>query len=156
MNLEPHRRALTRFCLGYLDDADDAADAVQELFRKRLALRVAPHDERAWLLRAARNHCLNLLRTKRRRRDAVPLTTGLDAPAGWTGPVTALLNREQADGVAQRLASLSDDQRELLRLRYWDELSRGEIANLLGLSESTVKSRLFEAIEKLRGSARTD
>lgn len=153
MNLELHRRALTRFCLGYLDDPDDAADAVQELFQKSLALRVAPRDERAWLLRAARNHCLNLLRSKRRRRDDAPLTTGRDVPAAWTGPITALLNRERAEGVALRLASLGDDQRELLRLRYWDELSRGEIANLLGLSESTVKSRLFEAIEKLRGSA---
>jgi len=154
VNLELHRRVLTRFCLGYLDDAEAAADAVQELFRKRLALAAPPRSDRAWLLRAARNHCLNLLRSRRRQRDGAPLPTGFDVAAPWTGPLTSLLKSERTDEVGRLLAALRDDERELLRLRYWDELSRGEIAELLGLEESVVKSRLFEALEKLRAAGR--
>ncbi len=151
--LEPLRERLRRFCLGYLDDAEAADDAVQETFRRFLAQqssRAAPREPLGWLLATARNHCLNELRSRRRRRDREPLATSIDPPAAWTGPLTRLLHAERADDLARRVAALSDDERELLRLRYWDDLSRTEIAALLGISEALVKSRLFEAVEKLR------
>ena len=151
--LEEHRERLRRFCLGYLEDAEASEDATQEAIRRLLAEQAAgnaPRDARAWLLRAARNLCLNELRSRRRRRDREPLPSGFDAVAAWTGPLTKLVNAEREQDVARRLAALSDDEREILRLRYWDELSRAEIAALLELPEGTVKSRLFEAVEKLR------
>jgi RNA polymerase sigma-70 factor (ECF subfamily) len=155
-DLEPHRDRLLRFCRGYLEDAEAAADAVQETFRRYLAQAAEgrpAREPRAWLLAAARNLCLNELRARRRRRDREPLPTSFDAPAAWTGPLTRLLRAERAEDAARRVAALSEEERELLRLRYFDELSRAEIAALLGLAESVVKSRLFEAIEKLRRAA---
>src|SRR5688572_26915236 len=140
-HLGEHRERLRRFCLGYLECAEAAEDATQEALRRLLAARAAgdaPRDVRAWLFRAARNHCLNELRTRRRRRDREPLPSGFDAAAAWTGPLTKLVNAEREQDVARRLAALTDDERELLRLRYWDELSRGEIAALLELPEATV------------------
>lgn len=51
----------------------------------------------------------------------------------------------------EALEKLSLDDCELLRLRYAEELSRREISEILELPESTVKSRLFESLKKLRG-----
>jgi RNA polymerase sigma-70 factor (ECF subfamily) len=148
--LEPLRERLRRFCRGYLADAEAAEDAAQEAFRRLLAAGAAPREPLAWLRATARNLCLNELRTRRRRRDREPLERGADATAGWTGPLTRLLRAERADDVARRVAALPDDEKELLRLRYWDDLTRAEIAELLALPESVVKSRLFEALERLR------
>ena len=151
--LEVQRPRLLRFCTGYLDDAEAAADLVQETFRRFLAAQrgsAPPREPQAWLLTTARRLCLNELRARGRRRDRDALPSSFDAPAAWTGPITRLVAGEREQDVARRLAALADDERELLRLRYWDDLSRAEIAALLELPESVVKSRLYEAIEKLR------
>ncbi len=104
----------------------------------------------AWLRRAARNHCLNLLRSRRRRRDRKRLATGVDIIAPVAGPLTGLVREEERASVGALLARLREDEVELLRLRYVDELSRREIAELVELPESTVKSRLEDALRKLR------
>ena len=49
--------------------------------------------------------------------------------------------------------TLSEAQREAIRLRYVEDLSRAEIAEVLDLPESVVKSRLFESLKKLREQA---
>jgi len=49
--------------------------------------------------------------------------------------------------------SLEESQREVLRLRYVEDLSRTEIAEVLDIPESVVKSRIFEGLEKLREQA---
>jgi RNA polymerase sigma-70 factor (ECF subfamily) len=149
-DLEPLREPLLRFCSGYLRDAEAARDAVQECFRRLLSLTDPPAKPLAWLRRAARNHCLNLLRSRRRRRDGERLATGVDVAAPVAGPLTRLVREEERASVGALLARLRDDELELLRLRYVDELARREIADLVELPESTVKSRLEEALRKLR------
>lgn len=63
---------------------------------------------------------------------------------------TRLQREEQAERLLQLLVSLPDSQREILRLRYVEKISRREIAAILELPETLVKSRLFEGLEKLR------
>ena len=53
----------------------------------------------------------------------------------------------------QAFLLLTDEQREVLRLRYVENLSRGEIAEILDQPESLVKSRLFEGLKRLREEA---
>ena len=149
-DLESLRAPLLRFCAGYLRDTEAARDAVQECFRRLLALKETPEAPPAWLRRAARNHCLNLLRSRRRRRDRERLATGVDVVAPVAGPLTGLVREEERASVGALLARLREDEVELLRLRYVDELSRREIAELVELPESTVKSRLEDALQKLR------
>jgi RNA polymerase sigma-70 factor (ECF subfamily) len=147
---ELYRDALRRFCRGYVRDAAEVEDAVQDVFCKVLAADVVPDDFRAWLYRTARNHCLNLVRARGRRREAgVPLSE-LAPGAGAAGPLTGLLAGERREQVVTALAALPEADREVLLLRYSEGLARDEIASVLGLPVSIVKSRLHEGLEKLR------
>jgi len=68
-----------------------------------------------------------------------------------TGNLTRLLKRENWSRVNHLIKTLPQTQREALSLRYGEGLSRGEIAEVLELPSSVVKSRLFEGLKKLRG-----
>ncbi len=149
------RRELTRFCAGYVGP-NDADDAVQEVFRRLLGVDVAPERPRVWIYTIARNHCLNQLRGRARRIDEATLRSGMDLLASVTGPATRLAREEEATRARALLERLSDEQREVLRLRYVEELGRDEIAEVLGLPVSIVKSRLYEGMKKLRDLAGPD
>ncbi|MCO6438807.1 MAG: sigma-70 family RNA polymerase sigma factor [Phycisphaerae bacterium] len=147
-----YRESLVRFCWGYLGDIADAEDAVQEIAFKVLTAENIPDRFRPWLYRVARNHCLNLLRDRARRRDRFELPTDARVRASMTGNLTRLVRDEDKRIVIELVQRLPESQREVLRLRYVEGLSRAEIAEVLELSESVVKSRLFEGLQRLRNS----
>ncbi len=144
------RAPLVRFCSGYLGSTDLAEDAVQDVFCKLLSAKKRPQELRPWVYRVARNHCLNLRRSQARRRDQRRLPTAFEIPASWTGALTRLARSEDHRDVAARLAEVPTDRREPLLLRYVEGLSRAEIAAVLDLPVSVVKSRLYEALVLLR------
>jgi len=144
-----YREAIIRFCTGYLGQVERAEDATQEVFCKVLATDRVPDNFRAYLYRSARNHCLNVIRDDSRHKvDKAASPSRL--PTAQTGHLTKLVRQEQHSRLAQLVDSLSTGQREALRLRYTEGLSRGEIAEVLEVAESVVKSRLFEGLKKLR------
>lgn len=144
-----YRGAIIRCCIGYLGRLEEAEDAVQEIFFKVLRSDRVPEDFRAWVYKIARNHCLNLIRSRvRHPGQELPGDTLLHE--SQTGNLTRLLKMERRDELNKVLATLSDTQREALRLRYTEGLSRTQIAEVLELPESVVKSRLFEGLKKLR------
>lgn len=145
-----YRRDLLRFCAGYLGQVEQAEDAVQDVFCKVLAAETVPESFRSWIYRIARNRCLDLLRGRARRRDDQPLPSESVAAAELTGHLTRLVRKELRSRLRQLVAGLPASQREILRLRYVEGLSRQEIAEVLEIPESVVKSRLFEGIERLR------
>ena len=148
--VERYRVPMVRFCCGYLGREDDAEDAVQDVFCKVLAAREIPDNFRAWLYKIARNHCLNLLRSRARRRDARHLPSEAPNAANQTGDLSRLVKRELRSRLAHLVSALPSAQREVLRLRYVEELARNELAYVLDIPESVVKSRLFEGLKKLR------
>ena len=54
----------------------------------------------------------------------------------------------------QALSVLKPDERRLIRLRYMEDLTQGQVAEALGVPEGTVKVRLHRARARLRGAAR--
>lgn len=125
-----------------------AADLTQEVFVKlhgELGRFKFESRFSTWLFRVAVNHALNRAEETARRarlpgraaRDGRPA-----APSGEGRPVD--------EAVARAIARLSPKLRAVVGLRYLEGLSYEEIAEVLGLSVGTVKSRLFAAHEALR------
>ena len=147
---------LARFATGYLRDVGEAEDLVQEVWAKLLASETLPDNPRLWIYRIARNACLNRLRTRERRGNWVPLPTDVQISARLTGHLTRLLAAEDHARLVRALDRLNGAQREVLELRYGEGLSRTEIAQLIDVPESVVKSRIYEGLKKLRSATEHD
>ena len=147
---ELYRDVLVRFCWGYLGQVEEAEDAAQDTCCKVLTAKGIPDGFRPWLYKIARNHCLNLLRNRARHKDDVGLPTASHLDELLTGHLTRLVQKEQRDRVGELVRGLPESQREVLRLRYVEDLTRSEIAVVLEIAESLVKSRLFEGLKRLR------
>jgi RNA polymerase sigma-70 factor, ECF subfamily len=145
-----YRRNLVRFCGGYLGNAAEVEDVVQDVFCRVLTSPTVPDNFRAWIYQVARNRCLDVLRARGRRRDDQDLPDDSRLQADLTGNLTRLVRRELRSRLHHLVAGLTAGQREVLRLRYVEGLSRAEIAQVLEVPETLVKSRLFEGLEKLR------
>ena len=143
---------LMRFCFRYLGSQDEAEDVVQEVFLRVLKNNALPVNFRAWIYKIARNRCLDVIRSRGRRCDDQELPTASRIDADLTGCLTRLVRREQRAHLKRALAELPENQREVLHLRYAEDLSRAEIAEVLDLPEPLVKSRLYEGMVRLRST----
>jgi len=150
MLAEVYHPPLMRFCFRYLGSREEAEDVVQEVFLKVLRRHDAPENFRAWIYKVARNRCLDVKRAKGRRGEDQDLASASRVDADLTGCLTRLVRREQRAHLQRALATLSENHREVLHLRYAEDLSREEIAEVLDLPEKVVKSRLYEGMVKLR------
>ncbi|MCP3920131.1 MAG: sigma-70 family RNA polymerase sigma factor [bacterium] len=149
--LELARDELVRFCFRYLGDAHEAEDAAQDVLASVARPGGWPGGAfRSWLLRVARNRCLGTLRRRRDGRVGVGSLLGASRPSPRTGPATSSARRERQEVLRAYLTALPDHHAEVLLLRYFDDLDRAGIAEVLELSVSVVKSRLFEARKELR------
>lgn len=148
-----YRDALVRFCWGYVGTVEEAEDAVQEIFLKVVGAQAVPDSFRPWLYKVARNHCLNRVRDRGGRKDDRTLPGASQVYTALTGHLTRLARDEERLRLVELVQSLAEEHREVLRLRYVEDLTRSEIAEVLDLPESVVKSRLFEGMRKLREHA---
>jgi RNA polymerase sigma-70 factor (ECF subfamily) len=133
-----------------LKDPSDARDVVQEVFLR--AMReprfFAPDFHmQAWLYRVTRNLCFNLVRDRRRREGI--LAAAARSEAFDADPIERVFDEQRQDELAAALARLSPDHRAILLLRYYDDLSYAEIAEVLSLKLGTVMSRLSRARDRL-------
>lgn len=131
---------------GVLLRHDEAADVTQEIFT--LVYRNLHRFDRrsrftTWLYRVAVNRSIQQARSLRHVRMQVPLDEAID----HVEPPS----EEPADpAVAQAMQKLSLDDRAILTLFYWEDLSLAEIADSLGCSPNAAKTRLFRARERFR------
>ena len=140
---------LYRVAFSVLRNPADAEDAVQEAFLRVLRHRDSlgeVRDHRVWLIRIVWNIVLD----RKRRAKTRPETDDI-AELARVLPANGL-SAEQRAAAAQHHAhvlacveKLPAKEREVLTLSAFDELSSVEIAEVLGITESSVRSRLFRA-----------
>ncbi len=126
---------------------DDARDLTQTVFLKvwrNLASYDPAHRFYSWIYRITINESLNFVQ-RRRRHDE--LDDGI--PDGVPGPADTLERIELGDHLQEALMTLSAEYRQVIVLRHFQELSYAEIADVAGIPEKTVKSRLFSARQLL-------
>ena len=147
-------------CFRMVGNAEDAADMSQEAFLKAWKNLEGFQFESAfstWLYRLASNCCLDFLRSRKRRPTISLVTTNdedeeqvMDVEDTAPGPEEQLFTREDREILQKALGEIDPEQRQILTLRVVNDLSYGEIAEILGIKEGTVKSRLSRARENLR------
>jgi RNA polymerase sigma factor (sigma-70 family) len=144
-----HGRAILEYALRRVEDREDAADVVAETFLvvwRRLEEVPIGDGARLWLYGVARHVLANAQRAERRRtrlgrRLAETLRIEIAAPPEPAG---------EAAEVLRAVAALGDEDRELLLLVSWEELSPSQAARVLGISALAARSRLHRARRRLR------
>ena len=137
-----NQKRIYLIALSFLRSPEDAEDVLQNVLLKLLQRPISFHDEThmdKWLTRVAVNESRSLLR---RRRGEVPLE---EADAVCSAPALA-----SEQDVVRAVMELPAKLRTVIHLFYYEELSVREIAALLNLTQSTVKTRLCRGREKLK------
>lgn len=149
--VERYQGLVYNVCLRLLGEAAAAEDAAQEAFiaAYRSLGRFRGGSFRAWLLRIAANRCYDELRRWRRRPLPLEAASALPAPQEQS-PHDAYLQGELAQHLQAGLASLPPNQRLALVLRDVQGLSYEEVAQAMGCSLGTVKSRIARSRARLR------
>ena len=140
-----------RYIASRVQRPSDAEDLTQLVFVK--ALEALPRYEArgipfgGWLFRLARNAVIDHVRT---HRDHVGLESASERPGGDAGPDEIVAVRQAFDEVATALNALTDEQREVIALRFFAGLSAREAAAVMGKQEGTVRGLQFRAIAAMR------
>lgn len=159
--VEDHKRVVYGLCLRLLSDAEEARDAAQETFvRAYTALHTfdATQPFAPWVLRIARNHCLDQLRRRTPERQHLPLDG--EGPDGephhqYADPeaprADEAMERAQTRGTLEAaVAALPQNYREVVHLFHVEQLSYKEIASAMDVPIGTVMTWLHRARAKLR------
>jgi RNA polymerase sigma-70 factor (ECF subfamily) len=142
-----------RFIASRVNRPSDAEDLTQLVFVK--ALEALPRYEArgipfgGWLFRLARNAIIDQART---RRDHLSLVAAVTRETEDAGPEAVAALREDVERVARALAELTEDQREVIELRFFAGLSVHEAADVMGRQDGTIRGLQFRALASLRRS----
>lgn len=131
-----------------------AEDLVQECFvRVFTALRAGrlPERFRPWIYRIATNLCRDVWKSGAYRYEVAAKDTGMyDATDGGKDTVASLLDKQvEREAVVAALGALPAEERQIVILRFYEELKLEEIAELLEQPLGTVKSKLYRAFRRL-------
>lgn len=161
--IQEHEGRVYGIVCQYVRDEEEARDLTREVFYKAYrSLSKFRGNSRfsSWICRIAINRSIDHLRRRRNVRmeslDA-PITTDgggeveRELPDSSPSPEDLLTRDELATKIREAVEQLSPKLRTVTMLREYEGLSIEEIADVLGVSFGTVKSRIFRARERLRG-----
>ena len=148
---ESEESPLLRFAFGLVGQRETAEDLVQEAFLKLHNHWNEVHQPRPWLFRSVRNLALNHIRDHKRES---PIDDSHEPPADSPQP-DAQLGRLEAIGSLQLLISeLDPAERQLIALKYRDNLKYEQISQQTGLSVSNVGYKLHHTLKSLADALR--
>lgn len=146
--LERYQKPVYNLAFRFAGDKDDAEDITQATFVKVFE-NLSSYDPRrkffSWMYRIALNEALNFKRAKKETANLPDdLTTGDDTIH------ETIEHREDMQRIEQALFALHEDLRSAIVLHYFSDCSYADISYILDIPERTVKSRLYDARERLR------
>lgn len=118
----------------------DAEDVTQDVFLSAISSKPKDVNIKSWLLTAARNRALNLLR---QARHTLPLDEGFDVPAPESPETSRFI-------MLDSLKNLSEAAQHIVVFRVIYGFSHGEIARIMGLSPEAVRKQYSRAAAQLR------
>lgn len=148
---ETEESSLLSYAYGLVGQRETAEDLVQDAFLKLHAHWSEVEQPRAWLFRCVRNLAYNHLRDHRRE-------TELDQDKEWKSDAEdpeQVLARLEAVGTLQLLvAELDKEERQLIALKYQENLKYSQISERTGLSIGNVGYKLHHVLKRLADSLR--
>ncbi len=150
-----HADELRRFLTGVLKDPHWANDALQATFVKAVesGQKARPDSLKGWLFTVAFHEALALRRKKTTEDKHQRQMANEDSSESSTPlPESSLVRRESVARVTAALEKLPDEQKQVVRMRLYDEKKFAEIADELKIPLGTVLTRMRSALEKLRRS----
>jgi RNA polymerase sigma factor (sigma-70 family) len=152
--MQRYKDSIYFMSLKMLNNKEDAMDITVETFAKAFEKLDKYQPEYAfstWLFRVATNNCIDFLRKKKLNTVSIDnmVDDDDDRPmqikADTLNPEESSIKKQQSEELKLLIESLPPRYRNLLTLRYFDELSYEEIAQQLDLPLGTVKAQLFRA-----------
>ncbi|MGM1047289.1 MAG: RNA polymerase sigma factor [Bacillota bacterium] len=147
--VETYKKQIYIYCCRILGCRQDAQDAVQDIFIKaftKIHLYEVKVSFSSWIYKIAYHHCLNMLR-KRRVRIRV---NRLIKPAGVAESAEQTLERRWfSEPLEYAMTKLSDEERNLLVLRVFEDKPFTEIAQILDKNSSAVKKKYARIKQKV-------
>jgi RNA polymerase sigma-70 factor (ECF subfamily) len=147
---DAHEDAMRAYCFRRLPP-EDANDAVAEVFLvawRKIGKAPAGDEARLWLYGIARNVVRNAHRSARRSERLSARLAGV-REEHEPGPEVQVVRSARDAELLAAVARLAPLERELLRLKTWEELSSAQIAEVAGLSVRAVETRLSRIRKKL-------
>lgn len=148
--IEDHYDDVLAYCRRHTESADEAQDAAQEVFLRFVRTAKSYRDAGkplAYLLTIARNVCVDVARARVRATDELPTDEVLADPAPSD---TENFSPAGMDGLRHAIALLTAEDREVLELRFDQELTFAEIGRVMGISRFAARRRLDGALAALR------
>jgi RNA polymerase sigma-70 factor (ECF subfamily) len=149
-----YQRSVYNLTFRMLGDSVEAEDAAQEAFLRayrNLERYDMTRSFKTWVLSIASNFCIDIIRKRRLSLLSLDdLLPGEVMSAIEHQSIEELMvDGERDRSVQEMMALLKADERAIIILRYWNDLSYEEIADALGINVGVVKSRLFRARQAL-------
>jgi len=148
---EKYKTDLLVLAMALLNDSGAAEDAVHDAFVSfvRAIDRYRFNGSlKGFLLTCVANRARNMIKAK--HRQCVELTPEESVCSGAKGPPQSILCNEHLEALSRALAQLPYEQREIIMLHFQGEMTFTRIADAVGISVNTAKSRYRYGLDKLR------
>ena len=148
--LQRHHNALLTRCQFYLKNREDAEDAAQETeLRVFCAIKNFRGDSsfRTWLFAICNRQCYDLVQKRKRQIIDDHLRALIEIHEIHVNKVTSSTQPHPA--VKQALSQLQEQERDVIMLRYYMDLSLHDVSSMLDIGLSATKMRLYRALEKV-------
>lgn len=151
-SIEQFEGPLIRYTARITGNTELARDVVQDAFLKLCSANREKVENRlaAWLYTVCRNRALDVAR-KERRMTPLTETQARTCKSPAPNPSAIAEKADAQNEIESAIHALSENQQEVLRLKFQDSLSYKEISQITGLSESNVGYLLHTAIRNIRG-----
>lgn len=147
-----HYERIYRFVRGRVDSREVAQDVTQQTYLNAWKARDTirdPTNTSAWLHVIAKNECRSYWRKEMVRREVLrPLLEVAQEPIITTSDVPDL------GEIRELLSELSEEEQQLIHLRFTEELTSHEIGEVFGVSSVGARAKLHRTIEKIRGKGK--
>ncbi|WNC73480.1 sigma-70 family RNA polymerase sigma factor [Thalassotalea psychrophila] len=156
--LKRYEKPIYNYTLRMVSNPDDALDLLQDIFMavfKNLASFRGDSKFNSWLFRIAHYRCIEYYRRKK-PHQSLDDEPEQEADISDSCPENNIKQSQQSEALATAMKILPINQRTVIELKFFQHFTFDEIAGQLGISSNTVKSRLYSALDKLKGVLEVD